>query len=137
MTKEQVKQQELELAKWKALHDAMNRGEIIQTRTKNEGWKDESYLDWNCPIECYRIKPTIAYYRPWKVEEIPIGCIVRSKKRADEFNEFMLVEMVVGRTETNVYIGHGNSLKLIELFDRYEHSIDNGKTWLPCGILNS
>lgn len=137
MTSEQVSNKELELARWRELHNASNRGETIQLATKSDGWTDINCISWNAPIECYRIKPTIAYYRLWEVEEVPIGCIIRSKKRADEFNEFMLVSMVVGRTQNNVYVGHGSCFSLMELYDRYEHSIDNGKTWLPCGILNS
>jgi hypothetical protein len=67
--------------------------------------------------------------RPWKPEEVPMGCVVRRK---DNHGEWTTVAGCVGG---DVMLG---VLRWTESFDKCwetcEHSIDGGKTWKPCGV---
>lgn len=78
-------------------------------------------------------EPPSKKWRPWKPEEVPVGALIRHKR-------------VPG---VGLILGNGASYKLGSAFvdryqiriepcgmalDNYEHSLDNGKTWLPCGV---
>ncbi len=104
------------------------------------------YLDAESISECREIgglwcrlvpedepKPTL---RPWKPEEVPVGALIRGSHHG------VRVIMGYGKVDnsSNLYVlywGHcemtGDGL-IICLQDR-EHSLDNGRTWHPCGIL--
>jgi hypothetical protein len=73
---------------------------------------------WNWDDTKYRIKPT-ATLRPWTADEVPLGAWVRMK------NLNMTRSMIVSVAAFNLGIA----------FKEYEHSIDGGKTWLPCGVM--
>ena len=73
---------------------------------------------WNWDDTKYRIKPT-ATLRPWTADEVPLGAWVRMK------NLNMTRSMIVSVAAFNLGIA----------FKEYEHSIDGGKNWLPCGVM--
>lgn len=83
---------------------------------------------WNENVK-YRIKPTPTY-RPWKPEEVPVGAILRSKVTGVNAKWLIVYCALEG-----ISVGSGNTVFMHEtIFERYEHSTDNGKTWHPCGI---
>ncbi len=80
-------------------------------------------------VNTYRIKPENKY-RPWTFEEAPLNVLFVGKDRLKE-----LRFIFVGVSQN----GYRNCLDCCFdfkfLLDNYLHSSDNGKTWLPCGIL--
>jgi len=73
---------------------------------------------WNWDDTEYRIKPT-ATLRPWTADEVPLGSIMRTKGL-----EGRCIIIDTETSDDRSYWLHAR-----------EHSIDNGKTWLPCGVM--
>lgn len=74
--------------------------------------------------------------RPWKPEEVPWGAAFHKKKEAIGRYFFIIETYMSG--DCFYVIFHGNDQRhTLELRDNWEHSLDNGKTWLPCGVLES
>jgi len=74
---------------------------------------------WDWDNTKYRIKPT-ATLRPWTANEVPLGAWMRKKQ--DVPHRWMVIDT-------------GNELWRQAWFEDSEHSIDCGKTWLPCGVM--
>ncbi len=121
LTKEQIEEN---LACYK---QAMETGTVqgIDTHLRHATWipKDDPYF---YPDLIYRRKPTPTI-RPWKPEEVPLGAWVRSKSGGS------FVGMIIAYDDHSVNCGTYWSSYLKMRTDN-EHSIDNGKTWLPCGV---
>lgn len=121
---------------------AWSEGGQLQYRTDdNLMWNDIDYSSFSSGPVYYRIKPTP---RPWKPEEVPIGALIRTLHRPDEAR--VIIGVKVTGPSPEVILNHPLSTRscyLIDLFtyheghngDRNEHSLDHGKTWLPCGTL--
>ena len=107
-------------------------GKMIQTKRFGGGWIDWALGDeitFDGPASEYRIKPE-PKLRAWKPEEVPLGAIARSKR-----NSFrMLIAYVHPNGSVGSTLGQD---RLEEFLNEYEHSLDNGKTWLPCGVEDS
>ena len=100
------------------------------------------------PYFSYRTsqKPT-PKLRPWKPEEVPVGSLIRptiDKRCKGMITDFFPNSDLVGITGANTahpsYVintkdeaGSGYTRELMLEF--YEYSIDLGKTWLPCGVM--
>jgi len=69
-------------------------------------------------------------YRPWRTDEVPLGAWMREKNGG-------LPSLIVGVTSTNLGRGHGDWINFPYSMEHYEHSTDNGRTWLPCGVLDT
>lgn len=67
--------------------------------------------------------------RPWNLEEVPLGAWMREKRIGS------LPSLIVALTDNSLWRGHGDRIDLDYAAKHYEHSTDNGKTWLPCGVL--
>jgi hypothetical protein len=87
----------------------------------------------------YRIKPE-PKYRPWTAEEVPVGALLRRLFQPNK------ITVILGTTQQELILSGlppACSLFISDLFtyhgghsgDRVEHSLDHGKTWLPCGVL--
>ena len=73
-------------------------------------------------------EPPAKRYRPWTPEEVPVGAFTRPKTGRD-------VLMIIGSTRDSVFLaGDRGMYPLNDLLRYREHSTDNGKTWLPCGV---
>jgi len=114
---------------------AAAEGKTIQHKHKGTSrWDDCQGLDTNIWFEAYdeyeyRIKPTS--YRPWTSEEVPVGAITRAK---NDLGGQKL--MIIGVTINGVLLaGDTGSYDFANLCILREHSLDSGKTWLPCGVL--
>jgi len=86
---------------------------------KNTEWRTEDKPHWNWLHYTYRIKPT-ATLRPWTADEVPLGMQARNR-------EYPKTRWLIDRTS-----GEENRKDWCE---KYEHSNDGGKTWLPCGVM--
>lgn len=82
-------------------------------------WVDEELSCWNFEDYDYRIKPT-AKLRPWTADEVPLGMQARNR-------EYPKTRWLIDRTSSE------ENRK--DWCEKYEHSIDGGKTWLPCGVI--
>lgn len=122
---------------------AFAEGRAIQWRmSPKKGW--ESYVE-NLSFEngpnCYRIKPE-PKYRPWKPEEVPVGALIKFKEWLGGRSVILTCSSDSGDT-TCLTMFHpsteGQRFKksLIDTLADCEHSLDHGKTWLPCGVLES
>jgi hypothetical protein len=102
-------------------------GKEVQTMY-DEKWQTTNIHSWNW-FDCnYRIKPT-ATLRPWTADEVPLGCILKTKSTNS-------VWLLIGRNNVGEILIAGDNYQSPEwLLREYEHSIDGGKTWLPCGVV--
>jgi len=75
---------------------------------------------WNWDDTQYRIKPT-AKLRPWTADEVPLGMQARNP-------QYPKTRWLIDGTSST-------ENRQDWLNKKYEHSIDGGKTWLPCGVM--
>jgi hypothetical protein len=72
-------------------------------------------------------EPPAKRYRPWTPEEVPLDAWYRTSLKS--------ISRLCAVTETRVKAcSTGDWFTYEQLWDLAEHSIDNGKTWLPCGV---
>lgn len=114
---------------------AWAEGRVLQTASKGESdWMDVKRgeeVSFDCSVD-YRIKPT-PKLRPWRTEEVPVGCLLRCSTWP-KGNAIVLIELI----NDSIYLPNFGSLmrkELHELLTTYEYSLDHGKTWLPCGVM--
>lgn len=121
---------------------AMAEGKQLQFKYKeNSCWADvktpdDWFTDMDYRVLDFRIKPTPTL-RPWKPEEVPVGALLRDKRVT--FGNPAIVTIIALR---GVYV-HFLDPKCARLTDlpcvlfdeNWEHSLDHGKTWLPCGVM--
>lgn len=82
-------------------------------------WCDTHEPFWNLEHYEYRIKPT-AKLRPWTSDEVPLGAWMREKKA---LHDRRILAWTSSQADRDMWL------------DEREHSIDLGKTWLPCGVV--
>lgn len=71
--------------------------------------------------------------RAWKPEEVPLGCWIRKIGESD----LMSAVVCVGPTRLTYISAERTNVTYANLLEKGEHSIDGGKTWLPCGVEES
>lgn len=103
-------------------------GKIIQWRRRDQNEWHEIYIDspginfsWDWDEFQYRIKPE-PKLRPWTADEVPLGAWFRPKHRTWDRSLIAWVSCEADR---------------VLWLDEREHSLDGGKTWLPCGVEES
>ena len=77
----------------------------------------------------WRVKPTPTL-RPWKPEEVPVGASVRNKSTR---SRYLITDWNCAAPFVIKVSGIDYTFKV--MLDNYEHSLDHGKTWLPCGVV--
>ena len=80
----------------------------------------------------FRLAPELPAkkWRPWTPEEVPVGVKMRERECTGWFTP-----TCAGDGEIEIVVdGKIQKVKLTELADNHEHSLDGGKTWLPCGV---
>ncbi len=95
------------------------------------GWRNMNDCQYPNPDMEIRIKPEPTL-RPWKPEEVPVGAVVKSGN-----NRWLITAVWNGKLFMNGCDLHDDerSPSLQTLTMGYEHSLDHGITWQPCGIL--
>jgi hypothetical protein len=95
-------------------------GKEVQARDVGlERWNAVIIPRWNLEDFEYRIKPTPTI-RPWTADEVPLGAWMR--RGTDPKFRWLILNV-------------GNDDMRMDFYLKNEHSIDNGKTWLPCGVM--
>lgn len=74
---------------------------------------------WNWEQKEYCVIPDPTY-RPWTADEVPLGAQARNR-------EHPKTRWLIDRTSSE------ENRK--DWCEKYEHSTDGGKTWLPCGVM--
>lgn len=123
------------------LREAVKQGKKIQINVGTNidpRWHDIT-LDFGAPPSDYRIKPE-PRYRAWNCEELhtKVGALLRHK--TERFHLAPITTILCVRGAWVVYIDAVtgklvNEMAAEKFLRDYEHSTDNGKTWLPCGVL--
>lgn len=103
-------------------------GKTIQWRRRDQNeWHDIEpacvgvTLSWDWDEFEYRVKPE-PKLRPWTEDEVPLGAWFRPKHRTWDRSLIAWVSCEADR---------------VLWLDEREHSLDGGKTWLPCGVEES
>ena len=93
-------------------------------------------MDWSVTKEPlwddaynYRIAPA-PKLRPWTTAEVPLLALIRSKNPSMKTDRGVIFGISGGVIKS----GNGANTPA-ETLERFEHSIDGGKTWLPCGVM--
>jgi hypothetical protein len=72
-------------------------------------------------------EPPAKRYRPWTPEEVPVGALTKPNHGGD-------VLMIIGRFSNGALLAGDRAVYPFgDLLKLRQHSLDNGKTWLPCG----
>lgn len=135
-----------EAKKYLPFVQALAEGKVVQYKQKNSiVWVDlnspDNDVDWfNASDGVYRefrIKPE-AKLRAWRPEEVPVGALLRDSQE--------LRSMIICADESRFYIGRKSYISNEAVIDSFhfsdaltyiyklEHSTDQGRTWLPCGV---
>lgn len=77
-------------------------------------------------------EPPAKKFRPWTPEEVPVGAIVRTARTGQPFRWMIVAVCYDGIATCGGKTCVTQSHELI--MGTCEHSLDNGKTWLPCGV---
>jgi hypothetical protein len=94
-------------------------GKEVEALSPAKKWGRTPAPMWNWDDTEYRIKPT-ATLRPWTADEVPLGMQARNR-------EYPKTRWLIDRTSSE------ENRK--DWCEKYEHSTDGGKTWLPCGVM--
>ncbi len=136
---------------YQVFRDAQKEGKVVEFRCKDRNLNNDRWLkadrilsNDNDILDKYkfRIKPTPTI-RPWRPEEVPVGALIRPKMGGWTPR----VILYYGKVSSNssMYVCYpfvdtftppfsGDSLG--GCLENREHSLDHGKTWLPCGVLS-
>ena len=105
----------------------------------NPNWSNIDDPRWAWHNTNYRIHPDDLNpppkYRAWTVKEVPVGALLRYKYTDKDDNSTTVVILGTNK-EGAQYVCGLNSIEAFspdEMFHNREHSLDGGKTWLPCG----
>ena len=121
-------------------------GKAIQSReTDADSWSDVITGEINTfyAAKHFRIKPT-PKLRAWTISEVPLGAKFRCRDKelkivgAGEAGHktFRADALFLSYHPDNWYPGNYFYLQdCITSDSKPEHSLDGGKTWLPCGVM--
>lgn len=90
------------------------------------GWVRIDHPTWDWFKYQYRIKPTKTL-RPWTKDEVPLGAWIKSK-------DANWKAVIAGFSDDGDIGTIGGDFSCDIAFKHCEHSLDGGKTWLPCGV---
>jgi len=110
---------------------------LIQEVGSSDGmWQPGVFSGDSSRVFRFRLapEPPAKKWRPWTLEEVPIGALIRWKSDSNKG----VRSLIVSAHETPggaVWIcGGQKTIWNAEEAVKLEYSIDNGKTWLPCGV---
>lgn len=110
-----------------------SEGAELQIKHSSEWSTVKGGVDFSYEEHRYRIKPT-PKLRAWRAEEVPVGRLIRYKLTTEGYNH--LPALIIDSQDCPDQVVFGRSVKMetsVALRD-CEHSLDYGKTWLPCGV---
>ncbi len=129
MTKEQAVVDTWDLDYQIGVMQAFKEGAQIESKLRDRRslvWQKESNPSWDWFSYEFRIKPT-PVLRPWTADEVPLGAWLRSKENV--WKDLIFEVRRDGQMEIN-----NSSITPYSALRYWEHSLDGGKTWKPCGV---
>ena len=127
MTKEQAREAIKVMQAWIDGKEAQHRIKKCDSRSGlKPDWCDTDSPWWDFDSYEYRIKPTKTL-RPWTADEVPLGAWLRHSKQG---RKAIIMDVTF---DHNIGI-HGSYFSPQFVLENCEHSLDGGKTWLPCGV---
>ena len=113
------------------LMQALSEGKTIQIDVSgSNSWSDVNNTDFAFSPNYYRIKPE-PKLRPWTPEEVPVGIYITAGS--------IIYSVVAYNTINNgiriIEDSRIRELSVLQLFNDWKYSSDNGKTWHPCGVI--
>jgi len=112
---------------------AYSEGKNIEFLNIYDNWKDaEENLELTGISSNYRIKKE-PQYRPWTPEEVPVGALISPSSAGDkrmmilEYDDDYVIRICCGQ------LSNISCERLLS--GGFHYSIDFGKTWQPCGVL--
>ena len=124
-----------------AVMQAALDGKRIQNTALSGEWADVKQpltWNWNVPSCNYRIHPddlnppSEKKWRPWKSEEVPLEAYF---KRTFSNICWRACYWELESDSPTVGVNSGSHYTLQDLFNDHQYSLDNGKTWQKCGVL--
>lgn len=105
----------------------------------NAPWHDYSGEPiWAWDDYTYRRKPS-PKLRAWRPEEVPVGALIRRKEKNTTRAVILGLDALGDNLDSCVLWPGRNGTWLRDDFQNClrlnEHSLDGGKTWLPCGVI--
>jgi len=94
-------------------------GKEVEFKWGSMDWNSTDKPEWNWSAYDYRIKPT-PVLRPWTADEVPLGAWIRYKRA---LHDRSILAWTSNQADRDMWL------------DEREHSIDVGKNWLPCGVV--
>lgn len=73
-------------------------------------------------------EPPAKKWRPWSMLEVPVGVLLKQKQA-----NFKAV-LIEFDGNDRIVAGRERVMSRNGCFENYKHSLDGGKTWLPCGV---
>lgn len=112
---------------------AYSEGRVVQFRISGgHNWQEANDLAFQF-INCeYRIKPT-PKLRPWRPEEVPVGAWFK-QVGSKQWDQALTYYLSGDTAYLKFYSISSYDCNCSELHRLYEHSLDHGLTWLPCGV---
>lgn len=128
----------------KAFELAMRQGSeagIQHSFNMGATWEDEpeggNAFDFAEALHRIKPAPPTPKLRAWRPEEVPVGALVRTKGKPD-MGRWLIINLTSAGITT---AGNQQSSSALQTrseqwyLETCEHSINGGKTWLPCGVL--
>lgn len=99
-----------------------------------DGWWNANVFGESAKSYSFRLapEPPAKKFRPWKPEEVPVGALVRLKENVKDIG--LIIASAGGGIIFSSYANGLCDYGASKVLDTCEHSLDNGKTWLPCGV---
>lgn len=97
------------------------------------------FIDGTVLVNCPSCNDLISEYTepefvPWETpQEIPALAWFRNQADRSRWLHISTVLHNESEDAWKIYFNGGQSFELVELRHCFEHSLDNGVTWLPCG----
>jgi hypothetical protein len=116
---------------------AFEDGKKIEFLMPVNGWNEwlpAGEPNWNWETNDYRIKAE-SKLRPWKPEEVPVGALMKTK--SGNGGRYMIVGLWDFGLKDFIQLGppsEEGAISSVRAMNHWLHSIDHGKTWLPCGV---
>lgn len=96
-------------------------------------WFDIPDPGWDFFRQEYRVKPE-KKFRPWKPEEVPMPCVVRSLNGKNRWQILSVSDYGAGSSDACADGGDVRISSFAALLECNEYSVDGGKTWNKCGV---
>lgn len=100
----------------------------------NNEWRIITEPSWQWGVANYRVHPddlNPKALRPWRPEEVPLG----AQFRIYGAHGYRSIALAVRPSEHGVRF-YDVVVTTELLLSDHQHSLDGGRTWLPCGVLD-